>query len=75
MRTEAVNGFPFLERKSLYGPRVSPRIKRTDGKTELINGFISKKKRPFDAYLLLDEKGKLGFEFPPRKKRARKKQA
>ena len=47
----------------------------TDGKTELINGFISKKKRPFDAYLLLDEKGKLGFEFPPRKKRARKKQA
>lgn len=45
-----------------------------DGKTELINGFISKKKRPFDAYLLLDDKGKLGFEFPPRKSRARKKQ-
>ena len=46
-----------------------------DGKTELINGFISKKKRPFDAYLLLDDKGKLTFEFPPRKKKARKKQA
>ncbi len=46
-----------------------------DGKTELINGFISKKKRPFDAYLLLDDKGKLTFEFPPRKKRTRKKQA
>ena len=46
-----------------------------DGKTELINGFISKKKRPFDAYLLLDKKGKLTFEFPPRKKRARKKTA
>ncbi|RUM37352.1 MAG: DNA topoisomerase III [Desulfobulbus sp.] len=45
-----------------------------DGKTELINGFISKKKRPFDAYLLLDSKGKLTFEFPPRKKRTRKKQ-
>ena len=44
------------------------------GKTELINGFISKKKRPFDAYLLLDNKGKITFEFPPRKKRARKKQ-
>ncbi len=44
------------------------------GKTELINGFISKKKRPFDAYLLLDTKGKLTFEFPPRKKRTRKKQ-
>jgi DNA topoisomerase-3 len=46
-----------------------------DGKTELINGFISKKKRPFDAYLLLNDKGKLTFEFPPRKKRARKKKA
>ena len=38
------------------------------GKTELIKGFISKRKRPFDAYLLLDKKGKLSFEFPPRKK-------
>ncbi len=47
----------------------------TKGKTELINGFISKKKRPFDAYLLLDDKGKLTFEFPPRKRRARKKTA
>ena len=44
----------------------------TDGKTELITGFISKKKRPFDAFLLLDGKGKISFEFPPRKKRARK---
>jgi len=44
-----------------------------DGKTELINGFISKKKRPFDAYLLLDDKGKLTFEFPPRKKKTSKK--
>ncbi len=43
------------------------------GKTDLITGFISKKKRPFDAYLLLDGKGKLGFEFPPRKRRGRKK--
>jgi len=46
-----------------------------NGKTELINGFISKKKRPFDAYLLLDDKGKLTFEFPPRKRKARKKTA
>jgi DNA topoisomerase-3 len=46
-----------------------------DGRTELINGFISKKKRPFDAYLLLDGKGRLTFEFPPRKKRAKKKTA
>jgi DNA topoisomerase-3 len=44
----------------------------TQGKTELIKGFISKKKRPFDAYLLLDKKGKITFEFPPRKPRAKK---
>lgn len=39
------------------------------GKTELIKGFISKKKRPFDAYLLLAKNGKISFEFPPRKSR------
>jgi DNA topoisomerase-3 len=44
----------------------------TDGKTELIAGFISKKKRPFDAYLLLDKKGKITFEFPPRIKKEKK---
>lgn len=38
-----------------------------DGKTELITGFISKKKRPFDAYLILAKNGKVSFEFPPRK--------
>jgi DNA topoisomerase-3 len=42
-----------------------------DGKTELITGFISKRKRPFDAYLLLDGKGKVSFEFPPRKGRSK----
>ncbi|MDR1759761.1 MAG: DNA topoisomerase III [Fibrobacter sp.] len=36
-------------------------------KTELIQGFRSSKtKRLFDAYLLLDSKGKINFEFPPR---------
>jgi DNA topoisomerase-3 len=44
------------------------------GRTELITGFISKKKKPFDAFLLLDGKGKLGFEFPPRKKKGAAKQ-
>lgn len=39
------------------------------GKTELIAGFISKKKRPFDAYLLLAKNGTLSFEFPPRKEK------
>ncbi len=41
----------------------------SEGKTELITGFISKKKRPFDAYLLLAKNGKISFEFPPRKQR------
>ena len=44
----------------------------TDGRTELIPGFISKKKRPFDAYLLLDKKGKITFDFPPRIKKEKK---
>lgn len=41
-----------------------------DGKTEVLKGFISKKrgKRPFDAFLVAnEEKGKgWAFEFPPR---------
>ncbi len=37
------------------------------GRTELIEGFISKKRRPFDAYLVLAKNGKVSFEFPPRK--------
>ncbi len=39
----------------------------SQGKTELIKGFISKKKRPFDAFLLLGKNGKITFDFPPRK--------
>jgi DNA topoisomerase-3 len=46
-----------------------------DGRTELITGFISKKKRPFDAFLVLDGKGKLSFEFPPRGKKGADKDA
>lgn len=36
------------------------------GKTDLLPRFISKKGRPFSAYLKL-ENGKVGFEFEPRK--------
>ena len=38
----------------------------TNGKTSLIKGFISKRKKPFDAYLILEKNGKISFEFPPR---------
>ncbi|MFM8807587.1 MAG: topoisomerase C-terminal repeat-containing protein, partial [Chthoniobacterales bacterium] len=48
----------------------------TDGKTNLLTKFISKKGRPFNAFLTLDKKsGKVGFEFEERKPKAPKKQA
>ncbi|MBP6508012.1 MAG: DNA topoisomerase 3 [Opitutaceae bacterium] len=37
----------------------------SDGKTELIKGFISKKGRPFDAFLKREE-ARISWEFPPR---------
>ena len=36
------------------------------GKTDLLDKFISKAGRPFSAYLVMDEKGKVTFDFPPR---------
>jgi DNA topoisomerase-3 len=41
------------------------------GKTDLIQRFISKKGKPFSAFLKLDN-GKVGFEFEPRKPAAKK---
>ncbi len=40
----------------------------TNGKTDLIEKFTSKKGRPFDAYLVR-QGGKIAWEFPPRKPR------
>tara|TARA_Y100001968_G_scaffold290099_1_gene293651 strand:+ start:65 stop:2812 length:2748 start_codon:yes stop_codon:yes gene_type:complete len=37
----------------------------TNGKSELIDDFISKKNRPFSAYLVL-QGNRVAFEFPPR---------
>ena len=36
------------------------------GKTDLIDKFISKTGRPFSAWLVVGEDGKVGFEFPER---------
>lgn len=48
----------------------------TEGKTNLLTKFISKKGRPFNAFLVLDKKsGKVGFEFEERKPKAPKKGA
>jgi DNA topoisomerase-3 len=35
-------------------------------KTDLLDKFISKAGRPFPAYLVMDDKGKVTFDFPPR---------
>jgi DNA topoisomerase-3 len=37
-----------------------------DGKTDLLPDFISKAGRPFSAYLIVDDLGKVSFDFPPR---------
>ena len=37
-----------------------------DRKTDLLKDFISKAGKPFPAYLVMDDKGKVTFEFPPR---------
>jgi DNA topoisomerase-3 len=38
----------------------------TDNKSDLLTQFISKAGRPFPAYLVMDDMGKITFEFPPR---------
>ena len=35
-------------------------------KSDLMDKFISKAGKPFPAYLVMDEKGKITFDFPPR---------
>ena len=42
----------------------------TEGKTDLLHRFISKKGRPFSAYLVKGPDGKVGFEFAPRAAKA-----
>lgn len=37
-----------------------------NNKTDLLANFISKAGRPFSAYLVMDDMGKVTFEFPPR---------
>ena len=48
----------------------------SEKKTGLIKGFVSRRtKRPFDANLILKDKGGIGFEFPPRPPKKKKKSA
>ncbi|HEV8244607.1 MAG TPA: topoisomerase C-terminal repeat-containing protein, partial [Polyangiaceae bacterium] len=47
----------------------------TTGKTDLLHRFISKKGRPFSAYLTRGDDGKVTFEFAPREAKAPKSKA
>jgi DNA topoisomerase-3 len=38
----------------------------TDHRSDLLDKFVSKAGKNFPAYLLLDDTGKVTFEFPPR---------
>ena len=38
----------------------------TEGRTDLLTHFVSKSGKPFSAYLVLQDGGKVGFEFPIR---------
>ena len=37
-----------------------------NNKTELLHNFISRAGRPFSAYLVIEDPGKVVFDFPPR---------
>jgi DNA topoisomerase-3 len=41
-----------------------------DGKTDLLDKFVSRHGKPFSAWLIVGEDGKVAFEFPPREAEA-----
>jgi len=62
----------FKLSKTILGreiPKGQARKLLTTGKTDLLDAFISKRGRPFAAYLKLED-GKIGFEFPEKPARA-----
>jgi DNA topoisomerase III len=57
-----------IGREILQQPIDSTQAKKilADGKSDLLDKFISKAGKPFPAYLVMDAKGKITFDFPPR---------
>jgi DNA topoisomerase-3 len=57
-----------INREILQQPIEPAQAKKilADGKSDLLDKFISKAGKPFPAYLVMDEKGKITFDFPPR---------
>jgi len=57
-----------ISREILQQPIEPAQAKKilADRKSDLLDKFISKAGKPFPAYLVMDEKGKITFDFPPR---------
>ncbi len=57
-----------ISREILQQPLEPAQAKKilAENKSDLLDKFISKAGKPFPAYLVMDEKGKITFDFPPR---------
>ena len=60
--------FKTIGRVILEQPIEAAQAKKilAEGKSDLLDKFISKAGKPFPAFLVMDGKGKITFEFPPR---------
>jgi DNA topoisomerase III len=59
----------FKTGKMVLGQPILPEQVRKlleTGKTDLMDKFVSKAGRNFSAWLVVDDSGKVSFEFPPR---------
>jgi DNA topoisomerase-3 len=59
----------FAIGKTILEQPITPETAQTilaKSKSELLDKFISKAGKPFPAFLVMDKKGKITFEFPPR---------
>ena len=66
----------FSMSKTILGKQITKEIVMkvlAEGKSELIEGFVSQRtRRSFDSYLVLDaKKGNVGWEFPPREEKSK----
>jgi len=64
-----------ISREILQQPIDAEQVRKilATSKSGLLDKFISKAGRPFPAFLVMDEKGKITFEFPPREEEAETK--
>ena len=69
------NGKGFSIYKTILGRKIpKEQVEKllTEKRTDLMEGFISKRtKKPFSAFLVLQDSGKWHFDFPPRKPRGK----